>query len=364
MKKSLIAMLLAVVMCLMAGAPAVLAEDEERIVGLSIPTTWANVYVELRDQLEAALPEGVSLVLADAEVNPGNQVDQIQNFITQGIDVLVVVPMAAPLLVEPLQQAMDAGIRVVVCFNRTETDDFDAAVYVGDEFMVGATVASMAKEWVDATYPNAEAGSVDTAVITGGNTTDQLQRTFGMKIIAEPYLRQLNGDEWGDYILDAQGNQIENPLYCPQVNIVAEDPCEADVRTPVEFLQNTEISGYDVRLVLSYDGDQAFQASEFFTSRSDVDLSQYGIFAVEGSASNPEAVMSSASNGSVYRGYVVGNTAIIENTIEIVNRLLAGEEVSGVYLLPLQYTVAASDGTLEVREPDMSALQELDFIAD
>lgn len=67
-------------------------------------------------QAKEAYPD-VNLIIQDAQQDNAKQIAQIDNFILQKVDVLIVAPNEAAPLTKPVQKAKDAGIKVV-CLER------------------------------------------------------------------------------------------------------------------------------------------------------------------------------------------------------------------------------------------------------
>ena len=90
------------------------AADKEITIGLAMPginvpyfVTFTDVYQEECDKL------GVKLVMTDAEWDPTKQADQVDDLMSQKVDVIVVVPADAAAIVAPIKKARDAGFIVV-----------------------------------------------------------------------------------------------------------------------------------------------------------------------------------------------------------------------------------------------------------
>ena len=78
---------------------------------------------------------GVDLVIADANLDVAAQISKAENFIAQGVDVLVLTPVDSKAMGSLVRQAAEAGIHVVTESNRVK----GVATYVGiDDFASGA----------------------------------------------------------------------------------------------------------------------------------------------------------------------------------------------------------------------------------
>lgn len=84
------------------------------VVGLALSTLENPFFVTLRDGAqEAADAAGVTLQVSDARDDAQQQADDIQDFITQGVDVLVINPVDSAAIVPSIEAANDAGIPVI-----------------------------------------------------------------------------------------------------------------------------------------------------------------------------------------------------------------------------------------------------------
>ncbi len=119
MKKKL-AMLLAAVLAFGAVSVPVMADDEAAAggkVGISMPTQslerWNRDGAYLQEQFEAAGYE-VELTYSDNEVD--QQVNDIQNLISDGVNLLVIAAIDGEALNTVMDEAVEAGIPVIILF--------------------------------------------------------------------------------------------------------------------------------------------------------------------------------------------------------------------------------------------------------
>jgi ABC-type sugar transport system substrate-binding protein len=97
-----------------AEATAAPAADDQCFVGLAMHNqteTWAVAFADaFKAAAEAA---GCKVAVTDANATASNQVSQIEDLVSQGIDVLVVVPADYTALGSALKTAYDAGVKIV-----------------------------------------------------------------------------------------------------------------------------------------------------------------------------------------------------------------------------------------------------------
>lgn len=95
------------------GTPAP-GSGQGRTIALSLSTLNNPFFVTLRDGAQqAADTAGAELVVADAQNDAAKQQNDIQSFITQQVDVILVNPVDSDAVVPSVEAANDAGIPVI-----------------------------------------------------------------------------------------------------------------------------------------------------------------------------------------------------------------------------------------------------------
>ena len=117
-----------------AEATAAPTADDQCFIGLAMHNqteTWAVAFADaFKAAAEAA---GCKVAVTDASSTASNQVSQIEDLVTQGIDVLVVLPADYTALGSALKTAYDAGVKIV---------DADSKVVEADQSMVSCFVTA------------------------------------------------------------------------------------------------------------------------------------------------------------------------------------------------------------------------------
>lgn len=89
-------------------------EKKERTIGIAMPTKSSERWIaDGRNMTESLKKAGFATTLQYGEDDPDQQVAQIENMITQGVDALVVAAINGEALSNVLQQAADADIPVI-----------------------------------------------------------------------------------------------------------------------------------------------------------------------------------------------------------------------------------------------------------
>ena len=137
-----LATVLAVGAMALTASTAVFAQDKGAI-GIAMPTQsslrWISDGNELKTALEA---KGYTVDLQFAEDDIPNQLAQIENMVTKGVKALVIGSIDGTTLSSVLQQAADAGIKVVA-YDRLIRETANVDLYTTfDNFQVGVLQAN------------------------------------------------------------------------------------------------------------------------------------------------------------------------------------------------------------------------------
>lgn len=123
-----------------ADTEAVAAAEEGGTVGLALSTLQNPFFVSLRDGAESAAEEaGVELLVADAQDDAQTQADDLQNFISQGVDVIAVNPVDSAAIVPSIEAANEAGIPVVTVDRGAEGGE--VASHIASDNVLGGRLA-------------------------------------------------------------------------------------------------------------------------------------------------------------------------------------------------------------------------------
>lgn len=114
--------------------------DDTVKIGLSISTQNNPFFVTLKEGAEAeAKKQGVELVTADAQNDSAKQVNDIEDLIQQGVDVLLVNPTDSAAVVSAIQSANNANIPVIT-IDRT-ADGGEVVAHIASDNVAGGKMA-------------------------------------------------------------------------------------------------------------------------------------------------------------------------------------------------------------------------------
>jgi ABC-type sugar transport system substrate-binding protein/DNA-binding response OmpR family regulator/nitrogen-specific signal transduction histidine kinase len=112
--------------------------EKKYIIGFSQPTegdAWRRAMHEEMER-EVAFHPGFILQIKDAKNSSSLQIEQIREFIAQGVDLLIVSPNEAAPITPVVEEAFEKGIPVIVVDRKTNSSLYTA--YVGaDNFQIG-----------------------------------------------------------------------------------------------------------------------------------------------------------------------------------------------------------------------------------
>ena len=137
-----LATVLAVGAMALTGSTAAFAQDKGQI-GIAMPTQSSLRWISDGNELKAALEaKGYTIDLQYAEDDIPNQLAQIENMVTKGVKALVIASIDGTTLSAVLQQAADAGIKVIA-YDRLIRDTPNVDYYTTfDNFQVGVLQAN------------------------------------------------------------------------------------------------------------------------------------------------------------------------------------------------------------------------------
>lgn len=343
------------------GAPTTQATTgEKETIAMCLPAMDNPLMLALSDAFTKAFGEKYDTQVASADGNANTQASQVENYTAMNVKFMCVMAVEATSLLPKLEAARAAGIKVMVIGGEPGESGRDAVMKM-DQFLAGEYCALMAKQWVDATFPGAAAGSIETAVLTSSLTTEAVQRTNGLMMISEPYLKNSEGayiDATGAAISDKDGtylagksdaDRVANPTYCPAAKIVQTPPGEM-FQAGQTAMQNILTTNPNVQLVLAYASDGGSGASqaimdELGKGSSSVikDLSKVGVFGVGMFGPEGDAIKAAAAGNGALRGVIAfGGGDLPGETVAIIEEILSGGDFPAVTWDALTIVTAAN----------------------
>ena len=189
MKKKLV-LAMAATMAITSCAVPVLADDaaaEGGKIGISMPTQslerWNRDGSYLEEQFKAA---GYDVELTYSDNETDRQVNDIQNLISDGVNLLVVAAIDGEALNTVMDEAADAGIPVIAYDRLIMNSDAVSYYATFDNYMVGTKQGEYIKEKLD--LENA-AGPFNIEIVTGDPGDNNARYFYGGAMdVLKPYI--------------------------------------------------------------------------------------------------------------------------------------------------------------------------------
>lgn len=273
-------------------------------IGVCLTTTSTTLNAAIGDAITEAFPDKtVSVQSADSDVT--TQINQINAFITMGVEMIVVTPTEMTAIAETLQKARNSGIKVVISGANTDIECYDA-ITVSNEFLVGEYIALLASRWAEETYgEGGQYADQDFGVIVCyfEDNDDAKNRSAGLRMIKEPKLKDINGN-----YLDADGNIVssaeqaaDNPAYLSLIGTgqatVYEELQGLNITSGLDYMNALMTAHTDAKLFLCYMSGFASGMSQKIVDSVRYEDEAYGIFAGGVSGSEPAYLLGSLSGG-------------------------------------------------------------------
>jgi ribose transport system substrate-binding protein len=318
---------------------ATTAPQGKPIIAVCLPALDNPLMLAIQDTFVKGFGADYDVQVSSADGNANTQATQVENYTSMKVKLLVVMAVEATNLVPKLIDARQAGIQVLVIGGDPGNPDAYDSVMMMNQYLSGYYEAYMAKQWVDQTYPDAADGSVETAIFESTLNPEAVNRSNGIKMIAEQYMKNVNGD-----YIDADGNVVDqaqaapNPAYSSKVKVVQTVQAEM-FQAGQTAMQNILTTNPKVKLVLAYAGDGGMGASQAILdeyakgSGTSVieDLNKVAVFGVGMIGAEGPAVLDSATNKSVFRGTIRFGGDLVGRTNEIVAKMLKGDVTKVIY---------------------------------
>jgi D-xylose transport system substrate-binding protein len=190
LKKSVMALVaVASISLVSTGA---MADAKNPKIGFSIDDLRVERWARDRDFFTAAAEKlGAKVFVQSADASEARQISQIENLISRGVDVIVIVPFNATVLTNTIKEAKKAGIKVVSYDRLILNADVDAYISFDNE-----KVGEMQAEGVVKAQPKGN------FYLLGGSPTDnnaKMLREGQMKVL-KPYIDKgdikIVGQQW------------------------------------------------------------------------------------------------------------------------------------------------------------------------
>ncbi|HHX36303.1 MAG TPA: sugar ABC transporter substrate-binding protein [Gammaproteobacteria bacterium] len=265
-------------------------------VGITIQslenTYWAGVFGEVEKLMK---DKGWDFSILSCNDNSAVQITQIENFIANEVDLIMVHPSDPNALEDYLKQARDAGIKVLCWDDRMENTDLN---WVLDNTKLGHAIGSAAAEFINEHY--SEDSPVDVAIMNYPQTPILLERENGILAALEENAKD-------------------------KYKVVAQQPA-LDAQTALGNMETILQANPDVKVVCSIGAGGDIGANEYFMTKFEGNVPEdVGIFSADATEQQLESISKGeASRASV--GFEGSNKRTAAAVVDLYQRLLDGEE--------------------------------------
>jgi ribose transport system substrate-binding protein len=293
--KKVITLLLAVAISFGAFANGQQDSDTFR-VGVTIQSLensyWAGVFGEVEEEMKA---KGWEYTILSCKDSSATQIQQIENFITNQVDLIMVHPSDPNALEDYLATARDQGIRVMCWDDKMKNTDVN---WVLDNTKLGYTIGTAAAEFINEHYSTSDKAQV--AVMNYPQTPILLERETGILTALE----ELSGGKF---------------------DVIAQQPA-LDAATALSNMESIFQANPDTKVVCSIGAGGDIGANEAFMTRFGGNVpAEVGIFSADATEQQLQSIVNGeASRASV--GFEGSNKKTAQAVVALYERLLNGEE--------------------------------------
>ncbi|UPK73835.1 substrate-binding domain-containing protein [Nocardioidaceae bacterium SCSIO 66511] len=172
--------------------------DGDYLIGMSQANNAEPYRVQMNDDIQAAASEidQFDVKIADAAQDSATQVSQVQNFITQKVDLLMISPNEAAPLTSVVADAYNQGIPVIVLDRKVEGDAYTQ--FVGAD---NAEIGKRAGEFVAKELLPDGGNVVEIRGLSGSTPAKEREDGFAKGIAGNPGIKIIDSGD-GDWLLE------------------------------------------------------------------------------------------------------------------------------------------------------------------
>ncbi|GAA1079537.1 substrate-binding domain-containing protein [Nocardiopsis metallicus] len=263
-------------------------------VGMSLSTLNNPFFLQMRDGAQAEADEaGVDLVVTDAQDDASQQADQIQNFISTGVDAMVINPVDSDAAGPPVRGANNADIPVIAADRGVTEADIETLV-ASDNVEGGRLAARALAE---------ELGGEGRIVVLQGTPGTSASRERGSGF-------------------------AEGIAEYPGIEVVAQQPADFDRSKGLDVMTNMLQGNGDVDGVFAENDEMALGAAAALSSRGEEAV----VIGFDGTPEGLEAVTGGTLYASVAQQPAEIGRVAVRNAIAAAN----GEDLEESVMVPVE----------------------------
>lgn len=320
-----------------AAAPG----EEQGLIGFCSVSLSESIYVLTQQRLEEIFAGKAKVQTVSCDNDSSQQISQIKTFVTMGADMIIINPTDIEALADAIKEAHDAGIKVYINGATSDSiseDDYDCAT-VSNEYLCGAYVAMIAKNWIESHLDVLDAtGDWELAFLESSLSDDTLTRSAGEQSLIEPYLKDFDGN-----YVDVSGNvvdeskRVENPAYCA---VAAEHYAgvvvEQDQTNGGLNVANILTTNPNTRVFVAYNSLASTQGGQYIVDNYANELDSFAFFSagvmgneadyIVGSVSKTDGVTPSVMRGACQFGVSAAGGEVADSVANTAYAIMYGTE--------------------------------------
>lgn len=116
-------------------------------IGFAVQTLSNQVWAQQAERIQQdAEADGNEVTVVDCKENANTQIDQIENFISSGVDAIIVNPVDPAAIEEVCKEAREAGVLVMSWDEEMTNADINWLI---DNYVLGEEIGTQAAEWIN-----------------------------------------------------------------------------------------------------------------------------------------------------------------------------------------------------------------------
>ena len=340
------AMLLSLAACSQQGNdPAATGgegEEELGLVGFCSVSLSESIYVLTQEALEEIFAGKAVVQTVSCDNDSATQISQIKTFVTMGADLIIINPTDIDALADAIKEAHEAGVKVYIngATSKSLSEEYYDCCTVSNEYLIGAYVALIAKNWIEAHADELTAANPDweVAFLESSLSEETLERSAGERAILEPYLKDYEGNyiDISGNIVD-EANKVENPAYC---QIAAERYkgviVEQDQTNGGLNVANILTTNPNTRVFIAYNSLASTQGGQYIVDNYPDQIDEFAFFSsgvmgneadyMVGAVSDTDGVTPSVMRGACQFGVSAAGGEVADSVANTAYAIMYGTE--------------------------------------
>ena len=325
-----------------AGGNAAESGEELGLVGFCSVSLSESIYVLTQEALENIFEGKAVVQTVSCDNDAATQISQIKTFVTMGADMIIINPTDIDALADAIIEAHNAGVKVYIngATSKGLSEEYYDCCTVSNEYLIGAYVALIAKNWIEQHADELTAANPDWEVsfLQSSLSEETLERSAGEMAILEPYLKDYEGnyiDVSGNVVDEA--NKVENPAYC---QIAAERYngviVEQDQTNGGLNVANILTTNPNTRVFIAYNSLASTQGGQYIVDNYPDQINEFAFFSsgvmgneadyMVGSVSATDGVTPSVMRGACQFGVSAAGGEVADSVANTAYAIMYGEE--------------------------------------